>query len=148
MPCRAATIIGCWLSAIRSTVNAQKRCSMYKLPTTDAMAANPRANSANTASSSHTKYICSKTNVARNIHIHFRLLSLVFIFPCPPSPVPLNPDRQSAFRFLNVLSAYLLLGCATLSRRSVKSLDLSHLTPFASRRRWYASHIFGFKLVT
>src|SRR6266446_642030 len=83
MPCRVATIIGCWLSARRSTVSAQKRCSMYRLPTTEATAANPRANSANTASSSHTKYICSETSAARNIHIHFRLLSLVFIFPCP-----------------------------------------------------------------
>src|SRR5713226_3177909 len=83
MPCRVATIIGCWLSARRSTVSAQKRCSMYKLPTTEATAANPRANNANTASSSHTKYICSETSAARNIHIHFRLLSLVFIFPCP-----------------------------------------------------------------
>src|SRR5467141_25305 len=90
MPCRVATIIGCWLSARRSTVSAQKRCSMYRLPTTEATAANPRANSANTASSSHTKYICSETSAARNIHIHFRLLSLVFIFPCPPSPVPLT----------------------------------------------------------
>src|SRR5258708_12120474 len=84
MPCRVATIIGCWLSARRSTVRAQKRCSIYRLPTTEATAANPRANNANTASSSHTKYICNETSAPSNIHVHFRLLSLVFIFPCPP----------------------------------------------------------------
>src|SRR6267143_3842083 len=104
MPCRVATITGCWLSAMRSTVNAQKRCSMYKLPTTEATAANPSANSANTASSSHTKYICSETSVARNIHIHFRLLSLVFIFPLSLLHYPFNTGSDYVFRLLRSLS--------------------------------------------
>src|SRR5712692_5632947 len=113
MRCRVATMIGCWLSAIRSTANAQPRCSMYRLPITKAIAANPTANRANTASSSHTKYICSKTSAARNVHIHFRLLSLVFI-------IPLSPDRCSVR--LRLLACVLLpdlfthsLRCATLS---------------------------------
>jgi len=67
MPCRVANMTGCWLSAIRSTANAQPLCSMYKLPITKAMAANPAANNANAASSSHTKYTCSETITARNI---------------------------------------------------------------------------------
>src|SRR5882757_10615529 len=142
MPCRVATIIGCWLSARRSTVSAQKRCSMYKLPTTEATAANPRANNANTASSSHTKYICSETSAARNIHIHFRLLSLVFIFPAP-SPVPLNPNRRSAFHFLRIPIPQL---DAPHCPEGPFPLDLYHLTPFGPRRRWYASHILGSKL--
>src|SRR5882762_6385284 len=91
MPCRVATMTGCWLSAIRSTVTAQTRCSMYRLPITEAMAANPTANRANTANSSHTKYICSETSAARNIHIHFRLLSVVFIFPLSFIPHPSKP---------------------------------------------------------
>src|SRR5260370_8541915 len=63
---------------------------MYTLPTTKEIAANPTANSANTANSSHAKYVCSETSTARNNHIHFRLLSLVFIFSLFPIPTRSN----------------------------------------------------------
>src|SRR6266852_3077894 len=89
---------------MRSTVSAQKRCSMYKLPTTEATAANPSANS---ASSSHTKYICNETSAARNIHIHFRLLSLVFIFPMTLILYPFNTGSDCMFRLLRSLSTNL-----------------------------------------
>src|SRR6266403_748602 len=74
-----------------ATATAQVLTSMYRLPTTAAIAAKPTANRANTASSSQTKYICSATTSPRNPHIHFRLLSLVFIFPLFPFPIPSNP---------------------------------------------------------
>src|SRR5258708_5948309 len=110
MRCRVATMIGCWLSATRSTANAQPRCSIYKLPAANAMAANPTANSANTARSSHTKYVCSETSTARNIHIHFRLLSLVFIFFLyPPGHYPIELRLLVYFPHPQLL--YHLLGC-------------------------------------
>src|SRR6266478_8912905 len=112
MPCRVVTIIGCWLSARRSTVSAQKRCSMYKPPTTEATAANPTANRANTANSSHTKYICSETSAARNIHIHFRLLSVVFIFPLSFIPHPSKPC-QSIYVSLAALFLFSYLDAPT-----------------------------------
>src|SRR3979411_3157233 len=115
MPCLVATMIGCWLSAMRSTANAQPRCRMYKLPTRKAMAANPTAHSAKPASSSHTKYICSETSAARNVHIHFRLLSLVFIFvSVPRSLFPATLTTGLCFLDLYVH----LLGCVTLSEGS------------------------------
>src|SRR5260370_10137510 len=63
---------------------------MYRLPTTKQQAANPTAKRANTANSSHAKYVCSETSRARNNHIHFRLLSLVFIFSLFPIPTRSN----------------------------------------------------------
>src|SRR5262249_18802376 len=49
-----------------------------------AITANTAANRANAASSSRTKYVCSKTTIDRNPHIHFRPWSVVFIFPLVP----------------------------------------------------------------
>src|SRR5882762_1178739 len=123
MRCRVATMMGCWLSAIPSTANAQPRCSMYKLPTTKAIAANPTANRANTANSSRTKYVCSRTSTARNIHIHFRLLSLVFIL--------------SLFLIAHSVTLWALtyvhtcFDAATCPLGPVDSLYLPHLTPFS-----------------
>jgi len=121
---------GCWLSATRSTATAQTRCNMYRLPTTEAIAANPIANNAKTANSSHAKYVCRATSAARNIHIHFRPVSLVFIFPLSVIPYPLNPSSQLMFRVLLIFFVP-LLRCATLPRGSkLFPPHLYHLTPF------------------
>src|SRR6266567_3987234 len=104
--CRVATMIGCLLSATRSTANAQPRWSIYTLPITKAIAANPTAKRANTANSSHAKYVCSEKSATRNTHIHFRLLSLVFIFSLVPITTPTNlPAEFFIFRDFHCLDA-------------------------------------------
>src|SRR6266849_5095140 len=113
MRCRVANMSGFWLSASRSTANAQPLCSMYRLPITKAMAANPTANRAKTASSSHTKYICSKTSAARNVHIHFRLLSLVFIILLSPDHWSVRLWPLACVLLLDLFTHF--LRCATLS---------------------------------
>src|SRR5204862_190371 len=147
MRCRVATIIGCWLSATRSTANAQPRCSMYTLPAANAMAANPTANSANTARSSHTKYVCSETSTVRNIHIHFRLLSLVFIFFYIPQALPHGTSAAGLFPASSV--ALPLTWMHQLVRRvQPHPLYLSYLTASSPKMRWYTRYIFGPKRVS
>src|SRR5690348_294227 len=144
MRCRVATMIGCWLSATRSTANTHPRCSMYTLPAANAMAANPTANSANTARSSHTKYVCSKTSTARNIHIHFRLLSLVLIFFYIPQALVHLTSAAGLFPASSVALPFTWMH--QLARKvQPHPLYLAYLTPFSSKLRWYTRYIFGRK---
>jgi len=143
MPCRAATIAGCLLSAARSTAVAHVRCSMYKLPIAKATAANPIAKSANAARSSRTKYTWSAATTPRNHHIHFRLLSLFFIFLPPQTPLATTLVGQLRCSYLTAHPELWMRGPG----RKVQSSPphLSHLTLRGPQKRWYTRYIFKSK---